>query len=161
MDTISIGELAKRSGVGHETIRYYERESLLPPPQRTAANYRRYAPTAVARLRFIRMAKDLGYTLDEIRELLSLQDANGHRAEVKRLAGHKLRQIRARIAELQRMETALAEMYQRCSGRGPAQGCPIIETLAGATAADTAMRAQSSECATTLPSVGSTSRSTS
>src|SRR5574337_1056720 len=108
MDTIGIGELARRSGVGHETIRYYERESLLPRPQRTAANYRRYPPAAVARLRFIRMAKDLGYTLDEIRELLSLQDANGHRAQVKELAGHKLRQIRARIVELQRMEAALA-----------------------------------------------------
>lgn len=135
MDTIGIGELAKRSGVGQETIRYYERESLLPPPQRTAANYRRYAPTAVIRLRFIRMAKDLGYTLDEIRELLSLQDANGHRADVKKLAGHKLRQIQTRIAELQRMEAVLAGMYQRCSGQGPVRGCPIIETLAGGSAA--------------------------
>jgi len=135
MDTIGIGELAKRSGVGHETIRYYERESLLPPPQRTAANYRRYPPSSVTRLRFIRMAKELGYTLDEIRELLSLQDANGHRADVKKLARHKLRQIQTRIAELQRMEAALAGMYRRCSGQGPVQGCPIIETLAGGSAA--------------------------
>lgn len=141
MDSIGIGELAKRSGVGHETIRYYERESLLPPPQRTAANYRRYPPAAVIRLRFIRMAKDLGYTLDEIRELLSLQDANGQRADVKKLAGHKLRQIRTRMAELQRMEAALAEMYQRCSGHGPVQGCPIIETLAGGSAAGSSRRA--------------------
>ena len=141
MDTIGIGELAKRSGVGHETIRYYERESLLPRAQRTAANYRRYPPSSVTRLRFIRMAKDLGYTLDEIRGLLSLQDANGHRADVKKLAGHKLRQIRTRIAELQRMETALAGMYQRCSGHGPVQGCPIIETLAGGSAVDSTRRA--------------------
>lgn len=136
MNTIGIGELARRSGVGHETIRYYERESLVPRPPRTAANYRRYPLSAVTRLRFIRMAKGLGYTLDEIRELLSLQDANGDRAEVKKLAGHKLRQIRARIGELQRMELALAKMYRRCSGTGPVEGCPIIETLTGASTAD-------------------------
>ncbi|HLQ85144.1 MAG TPA: heavy metal-responsive transcriptional regulator [Salinisphaeraceae bacterium] len=131
MNTISIGELARHSGIGRETIRFYERESLLPPPQRTPANYRRYPPAAVARLQFIRRAKALGFTLAEIRELLSLQDAHGDRAQVKQLTASKLAQIRARIDELTRMEAALAEMHVQCSGHGPVRGCPIIETLAG------------------------------
>lgn len=131
MQTIGIGELAKRSGIGKETIRFYEREFLLPPPQRTASNYRRYAPATVTRLQFIRRAKALGFSLDEIRELLSLQDGHGDRAQAKQLAEHKLEQVRARIDELVRMERALAVMHAQCSGQGPVQGCPIIETLAG------------------------------
>lgn len=131
MNMIGIGELARRSGIGKETIRFYERESLLPPPQRTASNYRRYSPDTVTRLQFIRRAKALGFALDEIGELLSLQDANGNRAQAKQLAAHKLEQIRTRIDELARMEAALAELHAQCSGAGPAQGCPIIETLAG------------------------------
>lgn len=131
MKTISIGQLAASSGVGKETIRFYERQSLLPAPRRTASNYRRYAPDAVIRLQFIRRAKALGFTLDEIRELLSLQDASGDRAQAKQLAAHKLAAIRTRIDELTRMEATLADMHARCSGHGPVQGCPIIETLAG------------------------------
>lgn len=131
MKTLSIGQLAASSGVGKETIRYYERESLLPSPRRTAANYRRYPPDAVTRLQFIRRAKALGFTLDEIRELLSLQDANGSRAQAKQLAGRKLTEVRTRIDELMRMEAALADMHAQCSGHGPVHGCPIIETLAG------------------------------
>ena len=131
MNAISIGEMARRSGVGKETIRFYERTSLLPPPPRTAANYRRYPPQALDRLRFIRRAKDLGFTLDEIRELLSLQDADGDRAEVKRLTSGKLKEIRARIRQLQRMELALRTLHAQCSGHGPVHGCPIVETLAG------------------------------
>ncbi|MDN5871375.1 MAG: MerR family DNA-binding protein [Nitrococcus sp.] len=131
MKTIRIGELAELSGIGKETIRFYERQSLLPRPRRTASNYRRYPPEAVRRLQFIRRAKALGFTLDEIRELLSLQDANGDRAQVKRLTERKLSQIRARIVELSRMEDALSRMHAQCSGEGAVQGCPIIETLAG------------------------------
>lgn len=131
MKIIGIGELARRSGIGKETIRFYERELLLPSPQRTASNYRCYPPEVVTRLQFIRRAKALGFTLDEIRELLSLQDANGDRAQAKQLADHKLKQVRARIDELIRMEAALSAMHARCSGVGAVQGCPIIETLAG------------------------------
>lgn len=131
MKTISIGELAERSGIGKETIRFYERESLLPAPRRTASNYRRYPLAATARLQFIRRAKALGFTLDEIRDLLSLQDANGDRAQAKRIAGHKLDEIRTRMNQLARMEAALSEMHAQCSGHGPVRGCPIIETLAG------------------------------
>lgn len=131
MKTISIGELAALSGIGKETIRFYERESLMPPPQRTPANYRRYSPEAVARLRFIRRAKDLGFQLGEIRELLCLQKIDGDRAQVKRLTECRLRQVRVRLKELARMESALADLHARCSGEGPVRGCPIIETLAG------------------------------
>lgn len=131
MKTIGIGELAELSGLGKETIRFYERKSLLPAPRRTASNYRRYPPEAVARLQFICRAKALGFTLDEIRDLLSLQDGNGDRGRVKQLAQHKLSQIRARIDELSRMEEALSDVHAQCSGAGPVHGCPIIETLAG------------------------------
>ena len=133
MNAIGIGEMARRSGVGRETIRFYERESLLPPPPRTASNYRRYPPQALDRLRFIRRAKELGFTLDEIRELLSLQDADGDRAAAKRLAAEKLKEIRARIRQLRRMESVLSALDAQCSGHGPAHACPILETLAGHT----------------------------
>lgn len=127
---MSIGELAALSGIGKETIRFYERESLMPPPRRTPANYRRYLPETMARLQFIRRAKSLGFQLNEIRELLCLQEANGDRAQVKRLAEHKLQQVRSRLEALARMEAALADLHAQCSGAWPVQGCPIIETLA-------------------------------
>lgn len=129
MNSLSIGRLAKSSGVGVETIRFYEREGLLEAPPRTASGYRRYAPDAVSRLGFIRRAKQLGFSLGEIRELLSLASADGDRAEVKALAEHKLAEIEQRIEELRRMRAVLAELNRQCSGHGPVEGCPIIEAL--------------------------------
>ncbi|MDL4864113.1 heavy metal-responsive transcriptional regulator [Halomonas elongata] len=131
MQTISIGELAERSGVASQAIRYYEKEKLMPPPQRTEANYRRYPLDAVARLQFIVHAKQWGFTLDEIRELLILQDANGDRAQAKRIAGEKLSKIREQIKHLSRIETVLSRTLDECSGEGPMQeGCPIVEAIA-------------------------------
>ena len=86
MQTLSIGELAERSGAASQAIRFYEKEKLMPPPRRTDANYRRYPLEAVDRLQFIVHAKQWGFTLDEIPELLILQDANGDRAQAKRIA---------------------------------------------------------------------------
>ena len=130
MTALSIGRLARASGVGVETIRFYEREGLLAPPPRTAAGYRQYDAEAVERLGFIRRAKQLGFSLEEIRELLGLAEAHGDRARVKALAEHKLAEIERRIDELRRMRAALAELNRQCSGRGPVEGCPIIEALA-------------------------------
>jgi len=130
MTTLSIGRLADASGVGVETIRFYEREGLLEEPGRTPAGYRQYAPEAVARLGFIRRAKRLGFSLGEIRELLTLANAEGDRARVKSMAEHKLVEIERRIEELQRMRAALAGLTRQCSGHGPVEGCPIVETLA-------------------------------
>ena len=97
MQTLSIGELAERSGVASQAIRFYEKEKLMPPPRRTDANYRRYPLEAVDRLQFIVHAKQWGFTLQEIRELLMLQDANGDRAQAKRIAGEKLHKVREQI----------------------------------------------------------------
>ncbi len=126
---MTIGQLARASGVGVETIRYYEREGILEPPRRARNGYRHYAPAAVARLGFVRRAKALGFSLAEIRELLGLAEPSGERARVKALAQHKLAEIDRRIEELRRMRAALADLDHQCSGHGPVEGCPIIEAL--------------------------------
>lgn len=131
MNTLSIGTLAQRSGFGRETIRFYEREGLIPPPPRTPAGYRRYPPQSLARLRFIGRAKQLGFQLDEIRGLLALQSANGSRSEVKALTEAKLNQVHRKLDDLTRIATVLEHLAGACSGEGPVRGCPIIEALAG------------------------------
>ena len=131
MQTLSIGELAERSGIASQAIRFYEKEKLMPSPQRTEANYRRYPLDAVARLQFIVHAKQWGFTLDEIRELLILQDANGDRAQAKRIAGEKLHKIREQIKHLSQIEAVLSKTLEECTGEGPMQeGCPIVDAIA-------------------------------
>lgn len=130
MKTFNIGELSARSGVASQAIRFYERENLMPEPERTQANYRRYPEEAIARLQFIVHAKQWGFTLDEIRELLMLQDANGDRAEAKRIASEKLEKIRDQIRNLSRIEVVLSKTLAECSGEGAMEGCPIVEAIA-------------------------------
>jgi MerR family copper efflux transcriptional regulator len=130
MKTFSIGELATLSGVRSQAIRYYEQEKLMPDPHRTESNYRRYPQDALARLQFILHAKQWGFSLDEIRELLMLQDANGDRAQAKRIAEEKLIKIREQIKNLSRVEAVLSETLSECSGEGPMKGCPIVEAIA-------------------------------
>ncbi|MAA73242.1 MAG: heavy metal-responsive transcriptional regulator [Salinisphaeraceae bacterium] len=124
----SIGQLAKSADTGVETIRFYERRGLMPDPPRAPSGYRRYPRDATDRLLFIRRAKRLGFTLDEIGTLLALQEGGG-RAAVKAIAQAKLAQIEARIDDLRRMRKTLAELEKQCSGHGPVPGCPIIEAL--------------------------------
>lgn len=135
MSTQTIGQVAKTSGTPIETIRFYEREGLLPEVPRTASGYRLYDAGAAKRLRFISRAKALGFTLAEIREILALQDnpASGRtgRAEVKTITENKLADIERRIADLQRMRKVLKRLASECSGRGGVTHCPIIETLSG------------------------------
>jgi len=126
--TFSIGQLAKNAGTGVETIRFYERRGLMPEPPRAPSGYRKYPPDAKDRLRFIRRAKHLGFTLDEITSLLSLE-VGGERAEVKHMARDKLEEIDARLRDLKRMRATLAGLEKRCSGSGPVKGCPIINAL--------------------------------
>ncbi|MBL4832834.1 MAG: MerR family transcriptional regulator [Pseudomonas sp.] len=130
MKTFSIGELSRTAGVATQTIRYYEQQGLMPAPQRTQSNYRRYPEDAVARLQFIVHAKQWGFTLEEVRELLLLQDANGDRAQAKRIAGEKLGKIREQIESLRRIEAVLAKTFAECSGTGSVAGCPIVEAIA-------------------------------
>ena len=130
MNTLSIGQLARACELGVETIRFYEREGLLPRPQRTPAGYRRFPLNSVQRLNFIRRAKDLGFTLSEIKELLALHDnPHGARAQVKALTESKLVQIERKILDLNRMREVLARLATECSGVGPVSGCPIIHAL--------------------------------
>ena len=133
MDTnssLTIGAVARRAGVPIDTIRYYEREGLLPEPVRRASGYRSYGESAVAQLRFIRRAKDLGFTLEEIRGLLTLShDRQRGVKAVKRRAEERLAAIDARIAELQRVRDGLAELVASCPGHGAPEQCPILRAL--------------------------------
>ncbi len=127
-----IGELARATGTAIDTIRFYERRGLLQPSGRLPSGYRVYGPEAVSRLRFIVRAKELGFTLAEIAELLSLEsDDRASAAAVRSLAERRLRDIEARIRSLQRMRRALARVADGCPGQGPARRCSILRTLAG------------------------------
>jgi MerR family transcriptional regulator, mercuric resistance operon regulatory protein len=128
---IEIGELSRRTGCNIETIRYYERIALLRVPARGAGRYRIYDTADVRRLAFIRRARELGFTLDEVRTLLALS-ANNERAcaDVRELAESHLAEVRAKIADLRAMERVLADAVRRCAAGG-ALGCPIIDALSG------------------------------
>jgi len=133
---LTIGRIARRADVGIDTIRFYERRGLLPEPQRTDSGYRLYPAETIVRLRFIRRAKALGFSLDEIVTLLALQDTGGPKSEVKAITHRKLEQIEAKITDLERMRDVLRELDRDCSGTGDVRGCPIIETLAEGSAKD-------------------------
>lgn len=125
-----IGEVATQAGVGVDTVRLYERLQLLPAAQRTASGYRMFGTEDLERLRFIRRAKALGFTLDETRELLRLaSDAGGDRAEVLALARHRLDDIEHKIAQLSAMRDSLGRLVKECSGTGPVHGCPIVDAV--------------------------------
>ncbi len=127
---LTIGQVAAQGEVRVETVRYYERCGLLPRVPRTASGYRRYGPEAVARLRFIRSAKQLGFSLAEIRELLSLRVRPGAScADVRARATAKVRTIDVRVAELERIRAALVSLAARCQGQGPTSDCPILDAL--------------------------------
>lgn len=130
MDGLSIGKVARGAGLAIDTVRYYEREGLLAKPARTAAGYRQYSRDAVLRLRFIRQAKDLGFTLSEIRELLALRVAPGKSCSDVRVRAHaKIAEVEQRIENLTRVKRALVKLAASCSGRGPTSECPILEAL--------------------------------
>lgn len=130
MDGLTIGKVARGAGLAIDTVRYYEREGLLNKPARTAAGYRHYSSDAVSRLRFIRQAKDLGFSLSEIKELLALRVTPGKScADVRRHAEHKITDVDRRIASLKRMRGALVKLASACSGKGPVSQCPILEAL--------------------------------
>jgi len=127
--SLTIGRLAKRAGVGVDTVRFYERAGLLPKAVRTAAGYRLYAMADVDRLRFIRRAKNLGFTLEEIGELLTLSAGRGSRAQVKGLAERRLADLERKLKELTAVRDTLRRYARSCSGHGPVAGCPIIEAV--------------------------------
>ncbi len=130
MQTMTIGRLAKEAGVNIDTIRYYERNGLLPRAARRESGYREYAAEDVARLAFIRRAKDLGFSLADIGELLSLsQDRRTDMRGVKRKAEERLADVERKIAELKRVQRGLKALIDACPGHGELATCPIVAAL--------------------------------
>ena len=126
---LAIGELAKRSGVNIETIRYYERVKLLPRPPRTQSGRRIFGASEVRTLVFIRRARELGFSLDEIRALLHLgEPGKASCREVRQIASHHLEDIRSKLEDLRKLERLLATTVSKCSGR-VAPECPVLDIL--------------------------------
>ena len=130
MKNLTIGKVAQKAGIGAETVRFYEKEGLIGPAARTEANYRVYESVDIARLRFIRRAKSLGFTLKEIKDLLSLRHNSGaSKEDVKRQTEAKIADIEQKIRDLSSIKATLEKLDERCDGHGPANDCPILEAL--------------------------------
>lgn len=131
METMTIGELARRAGVGVQTVRYYERRRLLPAARRRTSGYREFTPAALERLCFIRRAQQLGFTLSEIAGLLEIRlDPHTTAADVKARAEQKIGQIDRKLNDLKRIRQALAHLAGGCrGGQGPTGDCPLLEAL--------------------------------
>ena len=133
---LTIGRLAEAAGVNVETIRYYQRRGLLDEPERPLGGHRRYAPAAVKRVGFVKRAQQLGFTLEEVKGLLQLEDGQNCR-ETRLLAEHKLVVIEGRIADLNRMRRLLKGLIVECEKGKRPRSCPIIATLSAGTSAIT------------------------
>lgn len=128
MEEMTIGQLAKAAGVNVETVRYYQRRGLLVAPERRLGKIGHYGPAARLRLRFIKRAQSLGFSLDDVLALLSLHDGQTC-SSARRIAEHKLDEVRKRMASLQLLESALDDLVQRCVRSSTRVRCPIIEAL--------------------------------
>ena len=127
---MKIGEVAKAAGGGIDAVRFYEREGLLPEPDRQPSGYRDYTPEAVLDLLFIKRAKELGFSLKEISELLLInREPDATAGDVKQLAEEKLADLEDKIRSLRRMKKALQDVAERCPGRGPTSDCSILRSL--------------------------------
>jgi len=130
MDGFTIGQVAKQANVNIETLRYYERRGLIPRPRRTVANYRVYSSDNLRRVKFIKQAQGLGFSLQEIKKLLALRATPRARcADVRTYAAHKIEDIDEKIRSLARMRKTLEKLIAECSGEGPVTQCPILESL--------------------------------
>ena len=129
---LTIGLVARRAGIGVETVRFYERQGLIEEPPRRLSGYREYDDEVVSRLGFIRRAKDLGFTLKEIKELLSLRrDSSTPAADVKRRAEAKIADIESKIRSLQKMKKALTKLTSACRCHDTSVECPLLHALDG------------------------------
>ena len=130
MNGLRIGELAKQNEVHVETVRYYERRGLIPKPLRTGSNYRIYSSENLRRIKFIKQAQELGFSLKEIKKLLALRAAPRAKcADVRNYATQKIQDIEQRLRALTRMRRSLKKLLRECSGDRPATACPILESL--------------------------------
>ncbi|MBE0546814.1 MAG: Hg(II)-responsive transcriptional regulator [Rubrivivax sp.] len=125
---LTIGTLAAAAGVNVETIRFYQRRGLLPEPERPSGSVRRYGPADLARVRFVKSAQRSGFSLDEVAQLLQLEDGT-RCSEAREIALHRLLDVRQRLADLQRIEAALAALVARCAGGRGRVACPLIASL--------------------------------
>lgn len=133
MDGLTIGKLSKMAGVTNDTVRFYERYGLIDPVSRSASNYRLYREEDAARLRFIKRAKELGFSLNEIKDLLAIsQDPNATKADIKDRTEQKAEDIRQKIHDLSRILSALEHLVETCDGHGSAKECPILKSLTDA-----------------------------
>lgn len=130
MKQLKIGQVAKQSGLTVETVRYYEKRGLIPEPQRLDSGYRVYPESILTRLNFINRCKDLGFSLQEISELLSIQiDPDNSSALVKEQVEHKIELVKEKISELQKLQASLVQLSGMCCGEGSVSDCPIIDFL--------------------------------
>jgi MerR family mercuric resistance operon transcriptional regulator len=130
-DTLTTGEVADRADVNVQTVRYYERRGLLPEPPRSDGGFRQYSPEYVDRIRFIKRAQELGFTLEEAHELLQLSvTADADRADVRAVAQDKIDEVEEKIRDLHRIRDALSTLADACEGaEGPTSECPILDVL--------------------------------
>ena len=127
---LTAGKLAKAADVNVETLRYYEKRGLLPEPPRKESGYRVYPESAVDRLKFIKGAQVLGFTLDEIQDLLEMRiDTHANRADVRQRATEKIADIQEKIEALEQMKQALEHLVHQCHGDGSTAECPILEAI--------------------------------
>lgn len=126
-NTLTIGAVARKAGIGVETIRFYQHKGLLTEPPKPDNGFRQYPPDTIDRLRFIQRAKELGFTLDEIGTLLQLSASEC--TATRALTQQKLDAVRAKIADLRAMEAALDKLVTTCKSSQPTQTCPIIAAL--------------------------------
>ena len=157
-ESLTIGRLARAAGVGVETIRYYQQRALLPVPSNVGA-FRRYPVELTARIRFIKRAQELGFSLDEIAELLRLEDGS-NRHSIRRITSDRLAQIEQKLADLTRMRKALRHLVAQCEHTRADLPCPIIATLAqpGNGAAPAKTRGLAAPAASERVSAGSATR---
>ena len=132
MDRLTIGQVAKRAGINLQTIRYYERQGILAPVSRTDAGYRMFSSESVRRIHFIKRAQELGFSLKEIKDLLSLRlDAHTTQADIRKRARAKIADVEQKILHLRAIHASLLRMAKDCSGCGALKDCPILESLDG------------------------------
>lgn len=129
MSTLSTGEIAERADVNIHTVRYYEERDLLPPVPRSAAGHRQFSGEHLAHLRFVKRAQELGFTLEEIRELLSLRADPEAGEEVREKTEEKIEEVKSKIRDLQRIEEKLTELAEACQKHGSAEDCLVLHAL--------------------------------
>jgi MerR family mercuric resistance operon transcriptional regulator len=127
---LTIGQVARRAGFGIETVRFYERKGLIDEPPRRTSGYRQYPASVISRLRFIKRAKDLGFSLREIKELLSLRvEPTTTCSDIQKRAEAKIADVEGKIRSLERMKEVLTRLTASYGGVGPVSECPIVEAL--------------------------------